>query len=451
MSRLKKTTPLFATLFATIVASLSFHAEVGATTYFTNQLPITTGTNQCTLQYYSNRDPSQYSTNITQILICNHGISYDGFNYMTYGIAAAARVPGASTNTLVLAPALYTNAFTTPASNAILYWLEQPSFGSQHAAYGNPTHITLNFSPYAALDALSSFLVNSTNFPNLSRIMWFGFSGGGQLINRYAACSTQSVQAAARGIHTRYICGSPSSYVYMDGQRPNTNLPGQFYVPSASTYPTYNQWGYGLSNLYSYPNAVGSTFISNQYRQTYVVYCVGTLDNDPNDSTLDTSDEAELQGNSRWSRATNYFAYMSHIYGSNISLFQAFCPVTNVSHQASNVLTSDQGIKAVFDYEVTPVDTDHDGFSDWQEFLAGTNPTNALDYPKLSTAKSGAGSISVSWSAKPSRRYHLLSTQSLGSNWLSETNILATNSVSITNTFQAVTNRAFYRLQINPQ
>src|SRR5206468_3860547 len=105
-----------------------------------------------------------------------------------------------------------------------------------------------------ALDLLSSNLLTSTNFPNLKRMVWFGNSGGGQLVNRYAACSTQNLQAAARGIHTRYIVSAPSSYLYFNTERPNTNSPG-YYVPSASAHSGYNDWGFGLENLYEYPAA----------------------------------------------------------------------------------------------------------------------------------------------------------------------------------------------------
>jgi hypothetical protein len=438
-------------LLSTVTLFMGLAAGTDAQTIITNLLSIQSGTNLFALQFFSSRDPGQYSPDITQILIVNHGINYDADNYLAYGIDAAAHCPGASTNTLVIAPCLYITPFTNPPTNSTLYWLEQPSFGSQKAAYGYPQPTFVNFSPYSALDELSSNLLASTNFPNLNRMIWFGFSGGGQLINRYAACSTQNLQAAARKIHTRYVVGSPSSYLYFNPERPSTNSPGQYYVPSLETHTNYNDWGYGLTNLYSYPAVSGASVITNLYRQKFVVYCVGTLDDDPNDSSLDTSDAAELQGSQRLQRATNYFAYLRHFYGSNILQFQAFCLVSNIAHDAHGVLISNQGIKSVFDYEFQPVDSDGDGFSDWQEWLAGTDPKVFSDHPFLSGGKGGGGSISFSWQAHQSRRYRLLSAASLGLNWLTLTDTVATNVTVISNSVPATANSGFFRLQIDPQ
>ncbi len=448
--RLPHVSRLRAILYAG-AAILGLSVVANAQTIFTNYLPIVSDTNQFALQYFSSRNLALFSPNITQILIVNHGISYNADDYLSYGIDSAAHCPGASTNTLVIAPCLYITAFTTPPTNSTLYWLQQPSFGSRKAAYGYPKQILVNFSPYSALDLLSSNLLTSTNFPNLKRMVWFGNSGGGQLINRYAACTTQNLQAAARGIHTRYIVCAPSSYLYFNPERPVTNSPGQYYIPSLSAHSGYDDWGFGLSNLYEYPANVGTDFITNQYRQKFVVYCVGTLDNDPNDSSLDTSDAAELQGSQRLQRATNYFAYLRHFYGSNILQFQTFCLVTNIAHDAHGVLISDQGIKSVFDYEIHPVDSDSDGFSDWQEWLVGTDPTLSSNHPALLGGKTRNGSISLSWQTHASRRYRLLSSAAPGSSWPPLTDSVATNLVTISNSFPTLSNSGFFRLQISPQ
>ena len=441
-------------LFCLVILGLA--GRLTAQTIFTNLLPIRSGTNIFALEYFSSRDLSQYSPNITQILISNHGISYNADDYLSYGIDSAAHCPGASTNTLVIAPCLYVTPFTSPATNSIMYWLQQPSFGSRKAAYGYPVQYLVNYSPYVALDGLSSNLITSTNFPNLKRMIWFGNSGGGQLINRYAACSTQNLQAAARGIQTRYIVSAPSSYVYFNQERPDLAHAGQYYIPSITAHPDFNDWGFGLTNLYDYPGNLGAAGITNLYKQKFVVYCVGTLDNDPNDGSLDTSDAAELEGTQRFQRATNYFAYLQHFYGTNIFQFQTFCVVTNIAHDAHGILISDQGIKAVFDYEANPWDADGDGFSDWKEWLAGTDPKNVSDFPALLAGNAANKSIPISWRTHASRRYQLLSATNINAaSWPVLTNSVATNSLVssmvFSNSFPASSNAGFFRLQIFPQ
>lgn len=444
---MKRLRPICFAVFIAWFATMELYAQL----IRTNFLPIQSGTSQFALQYFSNRDPGVYSTNITQILITIHGISYNADDYLGYGVESMNRCPGASNNTLVIAPCLYITPFTTPATNSTIYWLSAPAFGSRKAAYGWPQTNAVNFSAYSALDVLSSNLLGSTNFPNLKRMVWFGNSGGGQLINRYAACSTQNVQAASRAIHTRYIVSAPSSYVYFNGERPVTNNPGQYFIPNLVDHPGYNDWGYGLSNLFEYQAVRGASGITNLYKQKFVVYCVGTLDNDPNDNSLDTGDEAELQGAQRLQRATNYFAYVRHFYGTNILKFQTFCLVTNVAHDARGILISDQGVRAVFDYETNAADSDGDRFSDWQEWLAGTDPNSAADRPLIASSKISGGNISLSWSAKESRRYRMLTASSLGGSWLTLTNVFSTNAVLMTNSFPATPQQNFFRLQIDPQ
>lgn len=54
-------------------------------------------------------------------------------------------------------------------------------------------------------------------------------------------------------------------------------------------------------------------------------------------------------------------------------------------------------------------DADHDGASNGQEYLAGTNPTNATDFLRITTAefsRSGATNT-LTWTSKPTRLYSI--------------------------------------------
>jgi parallel beta-helix repeat protein len=61
------------------------------------------------------------------------------------------------------------------------------------------------------------------------------------------------------------------------------------------------------------------------------------------------------------------------------------------------------------------LDTDHDGINNWREWMAGTNPTNALSLLKIISAtktSNPAGTI-VTWASQNSRQYHLQRSSAL--------------------------------------
>jgi hypothetical protein len=67
------------------------------------------------------------------------------------------------------------------------------------------------------------------------------------------------------------------------------------------------------------------------------------------------------------------------------------------------------------------VDADGDGALNWQEYLAGTNPTNALSCLKFSSASlynNGVRGAAINWLTAPGKSYLLQSSASLnGANW----------------------------------
>jgi PKD repeat protein len=60
-------------------------------------------------------------------------------------------------------------------------------------------------------------------------------------------------------------------------------------------------------------------------------------------------------------------------------------------------------------------DFDHDGLNNWQEWLAGTNPTNALSVLKISSATlmNNAAGFVVSWESQNTRTYYLQRSRDL--------------------------------------
>jgi hypothetical protein len=97
-------------------------------------------------------------------------------------------------------------------------------------------------------------------------------------------------------------------------------------------------------------------------------------------------------------------------------------------------------------------DPDGDGMPNWQEYLAGTNPTNAfsaLQFSEAGLAAGGGPNINLGWLTAPGRTYVLQSSPTAGgNNWTSVNTNLGDG-----NPFQIVLtnhpgNARFYRIQL---
>jgi hypothetical protein len=154
-------------------------------------------------------------------------------------------------------------------------------------------------------------VATSGNWPNLQKIVVTGHSAGGQVVGRYAM-ATQIPQAAS----IRFVPLNPSSWAYLVPQRPVSGSTTSFTTPSSKCGGSYDEWKYGLAGDFnSYVGAVGATRIREQFGTREVVYFLGTQDDNPYDSDLDTSCEAMRQGPHRLARGQAYFNHLRLQYG----------------------------------------------------------------------------------------------------------------------------------------
>jgi len=100
-------------------------------------------------------------------------------------------------------------------------------------------------------------------------------------------------------------------------------------------------------------------------------------------------------------------------------------------------------------------DTDGDGISNWQEYLSGTNPTNALSklqfYHSFLKSHGDIKNISLQWLTIPGRIYVLECSQSLDGGWIPvSTKLLGDGGLrefTVTNLFNG---EQFYRITLQP-
>lgn len=67
-----------------------------------------------------------------------------------------------------------------------------------------------------------------------------------------------------------------------------------------------------------------------------------------------------------------------------------------------------------FDSASEAADPDHDGLNNWQEWVAGTNPTNDVSVLRILSASGTASGVAVSWSSVANRSYSLEWAANLG-------------------------------------
>jgi hypothetical protein len=306
-----------------------------------SRLPVRGAAGEGLLAVAVSQDWSKPLPGIARAIIIVHGYQRTAAGYFA---SVTRLVPDSST--LVVAP-----QFLAPEDIAahglpdtVLRW------NRNHWADGGNAVGPAAIGSYETIDALLRTLANRTMLPGLTTIVLAGFSGGGQLVQRYAAVGQGAHLLAGSRIGLRYVVGSPSSYVYFDDERPR---PEGGFGPfaGAALCPQYNQWRYGFAGaLPAYVAASlkeGLTMLEKRYAEHDLIYLLGTADNDPNHEELDKSCAGEAQGPNRLARGLAYFEQMRA--RDRAVLKQRLWQAPGAGHQPERVFASPCGRAALFD------------------------------------------------------------------------------------------------------
>lgn len=187
-----------------------------------------------------------------------------------------------------------------------------------------------------------------SNFSNLKTMVFTGHSAGGQLTNRYTASSPIfELLCRDHNISAKSIIANPGSYVYMSDKRRVGSSIDQFEVPRGCA--EYNEYSYGLDDLYTYHRRVGAVQLQEWYGAREVLYLLGERDNNPNASTLPSSCRAQLQGNHRLEKGLIYYNHIVETYGEEIKERHSLALVSDVGHDNFDMYNSPKGLQALFD------------------------------------------------------------------------------------------------------
>ncbi len=180
---------------------------------------------------------------------------------------------------------------------------------------------------YAVVDQIITLLADKHTFPNLAQVVVTGLGSGGQLTQRYAA--TNAIDPVA-GVGIQYLVVGPSSYVYLDADRPAVDTTcsaegctGSF-TPywDASSCSSYDQYYYGIEGRSGYVGVPSAATLQAQYVARDVTIAVGSEDTLANaaGTGLDTSCGANAQGVDRVARALGFWNRVHTQYGAKHQL-----------------------------------------------------------------------------------------------------------------------------------
>ena len=334
---------LFGILFLSVSASFAQIDIIGK-----QKVLLNVNGSRLKIPYYTNQDLDKLNTKIERAVIVVHGTERNAATYYNDMLASASLSGTNFNSTIILAPQFLIEEDINFHSldNEHIYWSNDGWKSGSFSRNETTNPRVQRISSYAVLDSIMLRL--AINLPNLKSIVFAGFSAGGQLTNRYSATTPViDILCSKYKISTKFIVGSPSSYVYLDNKRVVEGTKNQFAIPSNSCLE-YNDWKFGLGNLFNYPATFGPELIRNRFEKREVVYLLGERDNNPKSASLDTTCEAMLQGKERLERGIIYFNYLNSYYGSKIANFQSLFTVPNVGHDNLGIFSSKIGLLHLF-------------------------------------------------------------------------------------------------------
>ncbi len=308
-------------LVISVLSSMLISSLVAGVTTNISSLNIDSGA----VEYWNNHSVDVSNDHLNQAVIVIHGMNRNADDYYDY-IEQAATTENVFEQTLILVPKFKT--IDDKVKDNELYWSASGWKKGFKSKNGNRTP------SYQVIDTLLDKI--NTNFPNIKQITLVGHSAGGQFVQRYAALSQQE-NALRSDLKIRYIVANPSSYLYLNSERPQDSV----------NCEGYNLYHYGIENL---PSSLSYTdldavSIQTQLTSRSVVLLLGTEDNNPNSSSLDTSCKANAQGFNRYQRGN---AYYDHIKQFNPNAQHTKIEVVGIGHSAHDMFNSLTGRNTLF-------------------------------------------------------------------------------------------------------
>jgi len=311
--------------------------------------PCLTATSVCTEWVRFRNGPSQsliYRTyplqekneSITRALIVVHGAGRDADNYFRSALAAAF-LAGALEDTVVISPRFASNNGNGCRDNLSPNEVNWPCNGDSWRSGGTAANDE-KLGSFDFADELLRKLARREMFPNLKAIVVSGHSAGGQFVTRYEMANQVHDKL---GIPVTYVVANPSSYAYLDPERPNLETKEPQTFGDSGNCTTYDNWPYGLRRRTGYVAKLTDDQLKQQLAARHVTYLLGELDTLPL-AGFDSSCPAMAQGTSRLARGQAFVSYVNKKYNAQHKM----TVVPLCGHNARCMFTSEPVLPILF-------------------------------------------------------------------------------------------------------
>jgi len=288
---------------------------------------------------YSTYPLDKKNEQIVRALIVVHGQGRDADNYFRTSLAATF-LANAMTDTIVISPRFASNNGTGCADTLAANEVNWPCGGDSWRSGGTSTN-NKSLTSYDFMDAIVRALTNKATFPNLKAIVISGHSAGGQFVTRYEMANKMH---EAAGVPITYVVSNPSSYSYLDAERPSTANNNELRpFGDARNCTTYDNWPYGLKTRTGYTANIPDDQLKKQLASRPVTYLLGELDVLPL-AGFDSSCPAMAQGPTRLARGQAYAAYVNAKYNAQHKVIV----VPLCGHNARCMFTAEVALPILF-------------------------------------------------------------------------------------------------------
>jgi hypothetical protein len=257
---------------------------------------------------YSTYPLDKKNEKIVRALIVVHGQGRDADNYFRTSLAATF-LANAFEDTIVISPRFASNNGTGCRDTLAPNEVNWPCGGDSWRSGGIATNNN-KLTSYDFMDEMVRKLVQKQIFPNLKAIVISGHSAGGQFVTRYEMANQVHDSA---GVPITYVVSNPSSYSYLDAERPTGANNEMRPFGDARNCTTYDIWPYGLKNRSGYTAKLPDDQLKKQLAGRPVTYLLGELDVLPL-AGFDSSCPAMAQGPTRLARGQSFAAYVKAKY-----------------------------------------------------------------------------------------------------------------------------------------